>query len=266
MDIKQKPIERLAYLEMALYTLCPPADPPATHWLAEDSCENYCYECAKAAVAKSKGLDGWPQRPAGFSHEWSPEQEAAYDLINELEEEIDGGFDTHSDSSHYCTTCGKLLSYLLTEYGASEELAHFSDCKIQAVDPELTYEISRVCLGLSWIGAPMDQVEQAIQIVRRAIGVAASGVPEAPRAVVVMEGGCVQTVLSDTALDVHVLDYDIEGGDGETFAIPQDDQGKVAPAYRSGGCWNEVNFARVSEILRAPMIVAASPMAAEQEG
>ena len=75
------------------------------------------------------------------------------------------------------------------------------------------------------------------------------------RVVVVVEGGCVQSVLSDLPLDVHVLDYDVEGGDGETFAIPQH-LGKTAPAYRSGSGWNDVCPERVTEILRAPLVPA----------
>lgn len=75
------------------------------------------------------------------------------------------------------------------------------------------------------------------------------------RVVVVIEGGCVQSVISDIPLDVHVLDYDVEGGDGDTFAIPQAN-GKTAPAYRSANNWNEVDPVRVAEIVDAPLIRA----------
>ena len=44
-----------------------------------------------------------------------------------------------------------------------------------------------------------------------------------PRIVITMEGGLVQAVLSNIAVDVLVIDYDTEGTTDPTVMIPQSD-------------------------------------------
>lgn len=55
-----------------------------------------------------------------------------------------------------------------------------------------------------------------------------------PKVVIVLDGGLVQDILSTIAVDVAVVDYDVEGVDEDRLTeIPQGDDRPAEPAY----CW-----------------------------
>lgn len=159
--------EHLADQEQRLYDVMPPLDPESLHWLSSDATFSYCYPCARKARLEEMGLATWPDAGTGYTWERTVEQDAAADLERELEEGIDGWFDSSpSDSPESCETCGRTLRHTLTDYGVIAELDHFaSDPGFGRFGPEDSYTVSRICLNLTWSGAPTDQVEAAIVIV-----------------------------------------------------------------------------------------------------
>lgn len=74
------------------------------------------------------------------------------------------------------------------------------------------------------------------------------------RVVVVIEGGIVQDVIADMPLALTVIDYDVAADAvlDETYAIPQQGDRTVAPAYRStqGAL---VDPSRVDDLIGAPL-------------
>lgn len=74
------------------------------HWLtgggSEPSC-TYCYSCAVKAAAAHPGS------------------------------EIDGGWPGEEDGCLHCDTCGCLIEYSLTDYGASSEIDHFRSARFR---------------------------------------------------------------------------------------------------------------------------------------
>lgn len=77
----------------------------------------------------------------------------------------------------------------------------------------------------------------------------------APRAVIIMEGGCIQSVLSDQPLNYTTVDYDVEGVDPVTdafYAIPQDDA-EPAEALRYEHPAELVAPERIAAIRNAPL-------------
>ena len=58
-----------------------------------------------------------------------------------------------------------------------------------------------------------------------------------PRIVIRLEGGCVQAVLSDTPVELMVVDYDTDGGDpAEMDSIPQNDGSTVEAFVTTFDC------------------------------
>ena len=106
----------------------------APYWLYMDDCGyTYCHKCAVMALTSRPGA------------------------------ELDGGFSCEGDSSEYCETCGKLLDYTLTDYGASVEIDHFSKVRFRApLSRDDAYCIARM------FGANPDD-ETALKVARRAI-------------------------------------------------------------------------------------------------
>jgi len=169
--------EHLSNLEARLYAAVPPVDPEPLHWLFDDASASYCYEHAREALLKAKGLSEWPVKPTGYSWEHTPEQEAAIELAEQLEDGIDGGGDSSpSDHSEACDTCGCTLRHTLTDYGVEQELAHFAENPgFEVLDAEQSYVVSRICMNLTWPGAPAEQVEAAIKIVEDALEAVEAG-------------------------------------------------------------------------------------------
>lgn len=118
-------------MESRLQDVCaavPPICPPPQFWLDSDAGPSYCRECAEAARAAEMGLERWPEKPDKFTWDYSAEDQAAADLIDVLKEGIDGGFDTISDSTAACKTCGRTLSYILTDEGVESEVEYYREC------------------------------------------------------------------------------------------------------------------------------------------
>ncbi|MGR4893395.1 hypothetical protein ACIPPQ_20415 [Sphingopyxis sp. LARHCG72] len=162
----EAPYQTLDRLENELYALVPPLDPAPCHWLDSDATFSYCWACARQARWEEMGNVG----PAPF--------EIAFYYRDPIEENIrggiDGGFDASaSDSPESCEGCRRTLRHTLTEYGVETELDHFREHPgFQVVRDEDSYVISRICLNLTWSGAPDDQVGEAIKIVEDALATA----------------------------------------------------------------------------------------------
>ncbi len=170
--------EQLASLECELYRLVPPIDPPALYWLTSDATYSYCRSCAEKARLAELNLEAWPEVGSSFTWERTPEQEAAADQLRDIENGIDGGFDSGpSDSPESCETCGCTLRHTLTPDGVADELEHFALCPgFATFGPEDAYVVSRICLDLTWSGAPADQIEKATAIVKDGLETALSAV------------------------------------------------------------------------------------------
>lgn len=70
------------------------------------------------------------------------------------------------DGCLHCGTCGKLLDYTLTDYGANSELDHFKDVKFRRnkpLDRITAYEIARM---LAAKGDDLDAVHVAARAIR----------------------------------------------------------------------------------------------------
>lgn len=167
----EQPYERLSRLEQELYALVPPIDPPALHWLSSDATYSYCWPCAKKARLKELGLAAWPDVGPSFSYDRTAEQQAAAELVETIENGIDGGFDgLPGDQSESCESCGCTLRHTLTEDGVLDELNHFEiNPGFETVGPEDAYVISRITMNLCWSGAHAELVGAAIQIVEDAL-------------------------------------------------------------------------------------------------
>lgn len=104
------------------------------YWLSnDDSGCTYCRKCAMEALKANPGA------------------------------ELDGGFHCECDSCQHCETCGKLLDYTLTNYGASGEIDHFSKIRFRVpLDRDEAYHIARM------LGADRCN-EEAVKVARRAV-------------------------------------------------------------------------------------------------
>lgn len=93
-------------------------DVPFPHWIGGDGADqgpSYCRSCAEAEVAAGRA------------------------------EYVDGGWQQENDGCCHCETCGRLLEYTLTEYGASEELDHYLSGGLAGqVSPEDAFHIAKM--------------------------------------------------------------------------------------------------------------------------
>ena len=74
---------------------------------------------------------------------------------------------------------------------------------------------------------------------------------EIPKIIIVMEGGCITSVLSTDNIDVTIIDYDTEGCDEEDFKLIPQGEGETAMAYVYRGEYPEINPERINEILNS---------------
>lgn len=156
---------RLEQRLSAIQAAVPPIRPPATHWLDSESSTDYCWDCAVKARAEEFGLGV----PVLDRVRWW----GATDLERAFYEGIDGGFDGMSDSTVACETCGKTLSYILTDEGARYEFDYYAGSPLTDVRDEDSYALDRLCLNV-WEGSPRADllgacvaVNQAYRIIRR---------------------------------------------------------------------------------------------------
>lgn len=131
--------ERLSFIMEQV----PPIEPGAAYWLDSDAGPSYCRKCVVLARGREFEL-GPPLVDEAFYHR-DELQDAFY-------EGIDGGFDTTSDSTQACETCGKTLSYILTDEGVQQEVDYYREAPLIAVRDEDSYALERLALNI-WEGA-----------------------------------------------------------------------------------------------------------------
>jgi len=96
-------------------------EPPPCCWLTDDASESFCPTCAPAA-AKKRGA------------------------------EVDGGYygQGENDTGQFCTACGQMLDYCLTDYGASVYLDDFEDSPVSELPSRATaYEMARMLSAMT---------------------------------------------------------------------------------------------------------------------
>lgn len=135
----------------------PPIKPGAAHWLVNDAGPSYCAVCVRKARAAEMGLVEPPTKPNKFTWNYTEEDERAVELLDEFEDGIDGGFDTHSDSTQACETCGCTLSYILTDYGVESEIDYYCEAPLCQVRDEDVYALDRLTLNI-WAGSSSAQI------------------------------------------------------------------------------------------------------------
>jgi hypothetical protein len=97
------------------------------YWIhGADTGEDYCFACAKKAVAALSAKD-----PAG-------------------EYSVDGGYPCERDSLPFCETCGLRLDGCLTDYGCSEELDHFIENGFAPANTSDCYSMDEVINRRGW--------------------------------------------------------------------------------------------------------------------
>lgn len=149
--------ERMRQRLWEIQKAVPPIDPPAVHWLNGDSCNSYCWECAVKARGEEFDL-GVPLTPRRWHRT---------DLEDAFYDGIDGGFDGESDTTEACDTCGRTLSYILTDYGVDEEIAYYLESPLTAVRDEDSYAIDRLALNV-WHGSKTPQLLGACAVINQA--------------------------------------------------------------------------------------------------
>ncbi|MDE2597767.1 MAG: hypothetical protein KGL44_12915 [Sphingomonadales bacterium] len=141
MNVRQKLIaERIRDRIWRICEIVPPIKPEPQFWLESDCGPSYCHSCAIKARADEFGL-GVPLRDSNRWHCETDLEEAFYDGI-------DGGRDLESDSTAACYSCGETLSYILTDYGVTEELGYYLESPLASVRAEDSYALDRLCLNI----------------------------------------------------------------------------------------------------------------------
>lgn len=101
------------------------SDPERPFWFIDygdngvDESITYCYDCL---------------------HEIKPDANIGEDFIG-------GGYSEH-DSPERCSHCGKILQYVLTDYGVQQELIGFYEYGFDWSDPDECFELARVAHGI----------------------------------------------------------------------------------------------------------------------
>lgn len=145
------------YFEIA--RAIPPHRPPACYWLESDSCESFCFDHAVEARGREFDL-GVPLNPYAPVYLLTDLEQAFYDGIGVTK-------DGESETSEQCATCGKTLSYILTDYGVAYELEGWLEGPPAKLDPEVVYALDRLCLNI-WSGTKRRTLLDVAVVVRRA--------------------------------------------------------------------------------------------------
>lgn len=119
-------MDRLRALSAHLCTIAAQATVLPPHYLEDadgyTDGADYCLPCARAALAAlahgEYGLYGYV-----LHRDWSGE----------------------SDSPRHCETCGVILDYTLSDYGATEELRFFETEPPTELDPATAYYLLQLC-------------------------------------------------------------------------------------------------------------------------
>ena len=81
----------------------------------------YCYKCAIKIIKSDQELD--------------------------VNEHLDGGFNTEVDSAPFCEKCSKPLAYTFTDYGAEQELDHYEEYGIDLKKVVDRYSLASIAAG-----------------------------------------------------------------------------------------------------------------------
>lgn len=127
----------------AIAAAVPPARPALCCWLESDASESLCFPHAVEARGRefdfAKPLD--PYRP--FYRRT--------DLEHAFHDGIGASRDGEAEHSEQCATCGRTLSYILTDWGVEQELTYWLDNPVARLDPETVYALDRLCVN-TWAG------------------------------------------------------------------------------------------------------------------
>lgn len=114
-------LDEFAAVIAALQPLADAAGAEDHHWIhGDDEGLSWCRKCAEKRIAELRA------------------EKPSKDIC------LDGGYDwPTSDGCAHCEDCGALLVYVLTDYGAQSELAHFEENGIgeAPLDPETAFHI-----------------------------------------------------------------------------------------------------------------------------
>ncbi|GEM_PF-1837195 len=135
-----------------------PYDAPNCYWLESDCGDSYCREHAIEARAEEFGFGPLLRDP-----DWYRRNE----MDDAFFEGISAGRDGESDNCETCSTCGKTLSYVLTDYGARSELDHFLEHPPAVLSGEISYEMNRASLNI-WSGSTRRQLLDTARMVNAA--------------------------------------------------------------------------------------------------
>lgn len=128
---------RLYALERAIFAAVKPADPEPCWWLESDCGPDFCHDHVVEARGREFDL-GAPVTPNRPWHR-TPLEDA-------FDEGIVGGYygQGERDNTARCSVCDELLSYTLTDHGASEEAHYWLETKLVSFGPDEAYEASRL--------------------------------------------------------------------------------------------------------------------------
>lgn len=135
-----------------------PYEAPSCYWLDSDCGASFCREHAIEARAKEFGFGPLLRDPAWYRRN---------EMDDAFFEGVSSGRDGESDTCETCDVCGKTLSYVLTDYGATSELDHFLAHPPAALSDEIVYEMDRVSLNVS-SGTPRGQLLDTTRMVNSA--------------------------------------------------------------------------------------------------
>jgi len=131
---------RVRDLARKLAEIVPPIEPGPVYWLESDSGESLCRHHAIEARAKEFGLGPLidPDKP---SYRHTDLEDAFWDGISAT---ING----ECDHTEHCSVCGEPLSYILTDYGSTEEIDHWISYPSEVTTPSDSYALDRLTLNV----------------------------------------------------------------------------------------------------------------------
>jgi hypothetical protein len=158
-------VEYLRGLAEQIFERVAPSSPPPTCWLNSDATYSYCWPCAREARWKELPTFG----PAPVDKDWLT-RDPIEQMIRDV---IDGGYygQGESDNVERCESCGDLLAYSLTDYGARQEVEYFLEAPVETLEPDTAYELAELIGHADWDGADHQLQADVIKIAEQVAGV-----------------------------------------------------------------------------------------------